>query len=387
MIAQDALSAVTALVVVVSAVLFIVETFLRRDDPAGRLWALGFLGAMLTTLFYLVWATEPGSWWAVAGGNGAFVVGTGLMWVGCRRYNEHTVAVPGMLVAAASVAATAAALLAGPDGGDWAGALWMFVPLAVFPALASAETRRGALRHASPSVALTWVFAAQAAFFTGRVIAFIVVGPDSDLFTTWFGTASASVLTVVLTITGVVATSVLRAARTGVRGQAARGAGGSSFGIRSRDDFDIALRNAVRDAERHGEQIAVFVVRLEELDYIATAFGIELADELVAEGRDAVRRSTTALAIIGEQDDDLLAVIMTVRSSAEARRLGMAMYRELFDAFNAASGGVLPSLGVGIAVGSERGQDADSLLADARSAAARAASSVASAVLVAEQSA
>jgi len=180
---------------------------------------------------------------------------------------------------------------------------------------------------------------------------------------------------------------VLRAARTGVRGQAARGAGGSSFGIRSRDDFDIALRNAVRDAERHGEQIAVFVVRLEELDYIATAFGIELADELVAEGRDAVRRSTTALAIIGEQDDDLLAVIMTVRSSAEARRLGMAMYRELFDAFNAASGGVLPSLGVGIAVGSERGQDADSLLADARSAAARAASSVASAVLVAEQSA
>ncbi|MCR2827554.1 diguanylate cyclase domain-containing protein [Microbacterium sp. zg.Y909] len=384
---QDSLATVTALVVVVSAVLYIVETFLRRDDPAGRVWALGFLSGLVTTLFYLVWATEPESWWAVAGGNAMFVASTGLLWLGCRRYNEKSMTVPAVVVVAAAVAAAAAALLEGPDGGDWAGALWMFVPLCVFAALAALATRQGALRHAPTAAALTCAFAGEAAFYAGRTAAFVTAGPESELFRTWFGTEAASVLTVVLTITTVVGTSVLRAARTGLRGQATREGARATSGIRSRREFDADLAQAVQDARRHGEQIAVFVVRLEELDYIATAFGIELADELIAEGRAAVLRSTPALAVVGEQDDDLLAIMTTVRSSAEARRLGMAMYRELFDAFNAASGGVLPSLGVGIAVGSARGQDAPTLLADARAAAERAASSVASAVLVAEPSA
>ncbi len=60
----------TALVVNVSGILFIVETLLRRDEGAGRVWALAFLAGMLTTLSYIVWVQSPGAWWAVAVGNG-----------------------------------------------------------------------------------------------------------------------------------------------------------------------------------------------------------------------------------------------------------------------------------------------------------------------------
>ena len=49
----------TALVVNVSGILFIVETLLRRDEGAGRIWALAFLAAMLTTLAYIVWVQSP----------------------------------------------------------------------------------------------------------------------------------------------------------------------------------------------------------------------------------------------------------------------------------------------------------------------------------------
>ena len=59
----------TALVVNVSGILFIVETLLRRDEGAGRIWALAFLAAMLTTLAYVIWAQSPEAWWAVAVGN------------------------------------------------------------------------------------------------------------------------------------------------------------------------------------------------------------------------------------------------------------------------------------------------------------------------------
>ena len=47
---------ISSVVVNVSGIVFIVETLLRRDDGAGRVWALGFLAAMLTTLTYVLWA-------------------------------------------------------------------------------------------------------------------------------------------------------------------------------------------------------------------------------------------------------------------------------------------------------------------------------------------
>ncbi|MFF2633709.1 diguanylate cyclase domain-containing protein [Microbacterium sp. NPDC058021] len=386
MMPDGTLAAITALVVIVCGVLFIAETFLRRDDPAGRLWALGFLSAMLTTLCYAVWANDGSAQWAVALGNATFVAGTGFMWLGCRRYNEHPMRWPIALVVLAAVAAAVGVLIAGPDAGGWAGALWMFAPLCLFALTAAVESRRGAMRRATNATMLTLVFALQSLFFLCRIVVFIWVGPEDPIFTVWFGTVPASALTVLLTITSVVATSVLRATRTGLRGRAATAEAGSLLDIQPAPVFGQTLAEVVRAARRHGDHVAVLVIRLEELDYIATAFGLELADQLIAAGRSAVRRGAPPLAVVGEDGDERLAVVTTVRSAGEARRLGMALYRELFDAFNSISGGVLPSLGVGIAVSSAYRQDAEALMADARGAAARAASSVASAVLVADPS-
>ncbi|MCR2785829.1 MULTISPECIES: GGDEF domain-containing protein [unclassified Microbacterium] len=388
MTAEGYLAAITALVVIVCGVLFIAETFLRRDDAAGRLWALGFLSAMLTTLSYLVWASDPGAVWAVAAGNGTFVSATGFMWLGCRRFNERSMRIPAVLVAAASVAAIVSVIVAGPDGGGWAGALWMFTPLCLFAMAAAVETRRGSMRRATNATMLTLVFALQSAFYLGRIIVFVAAGPESPVFSVWLGTVPASSLTVILMITSVVATSVLRATRTGLRGRTLLPAdGGSLRDIQPAAVFARTLDEVVKAARRHGDHVAVLVIRLEELEYIATAFGLELADQLIAAGRDAVRRGAPPLAVVGDDGDERLAVIATVRSAGEARRLGMTLYRELFDAFNAVSGGVLPSLGVGVSVTSASRQDPDALLQDARTAAARAASSAASAVLVADASA
>ncbi|MCR2811482.1 hypothetical protein NQ166_09700 [Microbacterium sp. zg.Y1090] len=382
----DTLAAVTALVVLVCALLFIIETFLRREDPTGRLWALGFLGGGATTLLYLAWAADPGAWWAVAAGNGTMVASAGLLWLGCRRYNDQSMRLPGWIVAAASVAASVAVVVEGPDIGGWAGALWMFVPLCGFGIAGAVATRSGAMRRAPNAIPLTVVFALQGAFYFVRIVVFSTSGPDSELFSVWFGTTTASGLTVVLTITAVVAMSVLRTDRAQLRGWAAA-SDGAMFGVRSRGDVVTALQHIVQASRPQDDLPAVLVIRTAELDYIATAFGIELADELVAAGRAAVLRAVPPLAIVGEDGEGRLAVITTVRSSGEARRVGMAVYRELFDALNSVSGGVLPSLGIGIAVGSSRAHDAGALLEEARVASLRAASSSASAVLVAEPSA
>ena len=107
----------TALVVNVSGVLFIVETLLRRDEGAGRIWSIAFLSAMLTTLAYTVWV-QSDVWWAIAVGNAAFVAGTGCMWLGCRRFNGRRMRWSSILVAAAVVAAALGVAFEGDDGDE-----------------------------------------------------------------------------------------------------------------------------------------------------------------------------------------------------------------------------------------------------------------------------
>lgn len=385
MIDQFSVSIVTALVVVVSGTLFVIETLLRRDDSAGRVWALGFLSAMLTTLLYLVWAWSPDAWWAVAGGNAAFVAGSGLMWLGCRRFNGHSMRIPVVLVLVMSVAAGLSAVLAGPDGGDWAGAAWMFIPLFLVGAAAAVECRRGVLGHATNAATLAFVFGLQSLYYLARTIVFLTLGPESELFSTWFGTLVTSALTVILTITAVVATSVLRANRTGLRGRT-DDAGGWAMGgaIVTAPVFASAGERLVATAKRRGERLAVLIVRLEELDYISTAFGMEARDELMAAARASVRAEAPAFALVGEDGVNALAMLTTSESTGDARRLGMSLYRGLFDAFNSVTGGVLPSVGIGIALSDTVGYSAEAMMDAARGASERAASSVASAVLIAE---
>ena len=147
---------VTALVVNVSGILFILETLLRRDEGAGRVWAIAFLAAMLTTLSYIIWAQQPAAWGAVAVGNAAFVVGTGCLWLGCRRFNERRIDWASALVGLAALGAAAAVIIAGPEGGDWAGAVWMFIPLVVFAGAGAVECMRGVLGESRSA----WVLAA-----------------------------------------------------------------------------------------------------------------------------------------------------------------------------------------------------------------------------------
>jgi GGDEF domain-containing protein len=382
---QFTVSVVTALVVCVGGVLFLVETLLRRQERAGQLWAVGYLGAILTTLLYLLWAWQPDTWWAVAAGNGAFVVGTGSMWLGCRQFNARSVRWSGLAVAASVVVVAAAAALEGPDGGDWAGALWMFAALAVFAGLACAECFRGELGETGTAVALGLVFGVQSLFYVLRIIVVLTAGVESALFEAALGTLSASALTIILTITSVVCTCILRAVRSGVRGASASGAderGGTA--LQSADAFGRSLTAVCDKAESRGDLVALTVVRIEELDYIGAAFGLELRDDALAAWRRAAAAAAPTLSQVGELEVGEVAVLSIVDSPSEARREAMALYRAVFEAVSAVTGGVLPAIGVGIALTDGAGYDPAQLRTQARSAAVRAASGLASAVLLFE---
>ncbi|RKE63497.1 diguanylate cyclase domain-containing protein [Microbacterium sp. AG238] len=387
MIDQFSVSLITALVVLVCAVLFIFDTLLRRPEQSGRFWAVGFLCAVLTTLFYVVWASAPETDWAVVCGNTASVVGTGLMWLGCRAYNRRSVRGPGALVAVAGFAAAVTASVELAAGGnDWSGSLVMFAALGVVGAAASVECFRGALGASRTALPLGLVFGVQAAFYFARIVVVAMFG-YGEVFLLWAGSIPASFLTVTLSITAVVSASVLRAGRAGVRGSDSpegRDAGPSE--IVTVTGFRRAVAVSAQRAQARRELMAVWVIELDGLEYIATAFGLDVGDDVVRTWRDTMTANAPTLAILGEVGSERIGVITVVGSAADARRQAMALYRSLFEALASVEGGVLPAIGIGVALSDVVGYDADALIEMAAATATRASSGVASAVLLAEPS-
>lgn len=387
---------ITAVVVNVSGILFIVETLLRRDEGAGRIWALAFLAAMLTTLAYVIWAQSPTAWWAIAVGNSAFVAGTGCMWLGCRRFNGRGMAWSSVLVAVAVVGAATGVFAAGPTGGDWAGALWMFIPLICLAGAAAVECLRGELRESRTAWVLSAVLAFQALYYLSRTTAFLTSGPDSSLFQETFGTIATSLVTVTLTIVAVVVTSVLRASRAPMRGHLRPASFDTAGdGILSQDAFVGAMNDLCERARWRSELVGVIAVRIDDLEQISTAFGSDVARTVTETWRTGVRRHAPSNSFVAEDGPTGLLVGVLVESPREARRQAAAIYRGLFDdlgmvggspgaAVTGALGGVIPVVGVGVALSDTTGYSADALSGVARAAASRAATNVDTSVLIGE---
>jgi len=370
--------AMTALTVSISGAVFITDTVVRRDDAVGRIWAGAFLAGPLALLAFLVWAQDRSAWWAVAIGNAAFVSTISMMWLGCRRYNERRMGVASAAVTAGAALVAVVVLVAGPHGGDWAGAGETYALLTVFGVLGCVECLRGALRATRVAWTLAVVLALHSAFCLVRLVVFVVAGPDSAFFVTWLSTIPASFVTVTLTIVALVTASVLRAGRVPIRGlrmltgprartaaEMARATGADS-GVLVAEQFWIALQGLLTRASWHNELVAVFAVRVDDLQRIATAFGTEAASDIARAWRESVRHHVPAAARVGEDGPSALLVSTVVVSAADARRAAERISQGAFEDLRTVPGAVLPTVGVGVALTDEQGWDATALVARAR---------------------
>jgi len=361
------LQVMTAVVVNVSGIIYIAGTVIRRDEGASRIWSLAFLSGMVCTMAYLVWASERSAWWAVAVGNAAFVGVTAAVWLGCRSYNGRGMSWAAWVSVAGVLAAFAGVLAAGPDGGDWAGALEMFVALAVFAAAGCLESLRGELFRTRTAWALAFVLGAQSVYFVVRTVALSVWGPDTPFFQAWLSTIPTSFLVVTFTIVTLVVTSVLRAGRTQVRGvDAIAQATGADIGVLCFEQFAVSARGLLSRAEWRQELVAVFAVRIDDLRQISTAFGSEVARGVVQTWRSGVRRHAPAAARVGQDGVNGLLVVTVVPSAAQARRIAARIAQGVFEDLRAVPGSVIPDVGVGMALSDTLGNDFDTLVAAAR---------------------
>jgi len=361
------------LVILVSALMFLLDTLMLNNAPAGRYWSAAFLSGSLSAVCYLIAMLVPGAFLANAIGNGVFVGATGLIWLGCLAFNGRRTRVPALVWAAGVLVVILAAAIPGPASGDWAGAVPLFVGNAVFGALGAIETRRGAVRGQWSAAGLTAVLGIESLWFVARTVVFVAWGPDSAVFRGFFDPPIVSLLTITLVVAAVVVTSTLRSGTSALRESAAtRTLTVSRDGILLRGSFRVALNVLLQRARAAGEDPCVVCLRIDDLRRVAAAFDPEEADAILTAFRTAVRRHAPTMALVGETDTTGVTVAFIRTAVTDVRAATRSLHDRVVADVSALGTSVVPVVGTGIALAEDLGFDAERLIAHADADAARA---------------
>ncbi len=362
----------TAVVMHVAGGVFVLETMLRKDDRAGRVWALGFISGMIATEAYIVRSVSTDAGWLAAIGNAAWVGSLGFLWLGCRVFNGHRLRRTAVVVISACALILALVLLEGPTEG-WSAAGLVFAANATFAALSAAEATRGAMRRTRTALGLSVTMGFAAAFQLARSISAMVLGTEHPIFRTWLSSGLVGIVSISLIVIVVVLTSVLRAEQVRLRGsEDSTLMAIAPDGVLLEPSFVRVLGGRLMRANRRGELFAVLVVRIDGLARISTAFGADEAEHVRQAARAAVRRLSPTTAAMGTDDEGKLLLAFQPKSPAEARQLASRMHRAMLDQLRTAGVPVVPPIGMGLSVTSTSGYDRETLLDAARAAARRA---------------
>lgn len=369
-------------VTIVAGVMFILDTFLRKTDDAGRLWAISFMAGILAAFATATWALVPGAWWAIAVGNAAMVLAPALLWCGARAYNGRTDLVWSAVIAAAG--AGVAVIVEGPDGGDWAGALVMFALIAVFAALGAAESLRSPMRENWTARGLTVMFVVVALFYAARAVGFVVLGPGDPWFEHVLGTEVSAFVLMSLVIVAVVSLVVLQSER--LAGAPGRGGLAPSFtadGVLNAASFREVVGDWLDRANYHDEQLVFMRVELDELAALNTAFGRSVGGELLTRFTATVRRYSSPHSDIGIAGPGVLIVVAPFARLEDAEESAAAVQAGLRDHRLDAAQGLRLSASIGLAGTDVVGYDFDRLMSAAAEAAAAARANGGDAVTIA----
>jgi len=379
------INVVVAVVTVAAAVMFLLETILRREVGPGRVWALGFLSGVLTVACYLVWQGTDDPWIAIAIGNAALATTVGFFWLGCRSFNERSLRGPALIVAGVAVLLLMAALAEGVDGGDWAGAELLFIAIGVFALLGAVESRRGTMGLTWSSLGLTLVLLFVAAYYTARAVTLYAGGPEGSVFQTWFNSANTGLVSVVLTIVALTTATMLRGGHVVMR----RGALPTTRevapdGLLSARSFETALEGMLERARHTREPIAVVALRVDDLPQIGMAFGADEEASIAAQHREGARRYAPTVSVVAEGSSGGVVFAFGPASEADARLTASRVQRRLLDDFATRGSAVIPVVGVGVALSRDAGSDARTMVIAAEDAARRSSTSVEASVILAE---
>jgi diguanylate cyclase (GGDEF)-like protein len=361
------------LIVITAAAAFVLNTVFRQNDGAGRLWSVAFVAGILATFSYFVWGITPNdSWWVVAVGNGAFVLSISLMWCGARAYNGRKAALPVAVVL--SVLTGAAVFVHGADDGAWAGAIEMLVALLAAGTLTAVECGRGRMRGVLSARVLVFVFVCFSAFSLVRLVVLVATGPGSEVFETFVGTRTSTLVDIALVVVAATSMSVLQSGRELREGEV----GSSGFripGVLGPTLFAELAGDWLQRSRLVRDPLVLVLFEVDNLAHIHTAFGRSMGDRtVIAVGRTACTHCPPST-IVGRSEGHRFFILTSAPPFGSPQQIAERIQTALVESPLDPVEGIRATASWGIATTAAEGYDlaplmlsAEAALADSRRA-------------------
>jgi diguanylate cyclase (GGDEF)-like protein len=336
-----------AVVALAVLVLFCFATY-RRSRSAFAGWWIGSLVLFIASAGLFLLNGTAAQVVANPAGNAFAVAGAACVWAAALSLRGRQVRLTQLLPAPLVV--LIASLLDDPAHDKWAGGPFFLLGMAVMIGLASRETwlawrelgpeRAG--EHATEELALALVSGGLSVFYLGRTVAFLVVGPDHQVFRAAFGSEVTTLLLLVLLV--VVTFSMSNLANAQRTAELSRQAASDELtGLLNRRGF-LSQAEAVLARKDPSAAAAILVADFDGFKEINDSFGHLAGDRALVAFGEACRNAVRTGDIVGRMGGDEFAILLMDGSRAEevAARISERFATTRVDA-------PLPTLSFGIA--------------------------------------
>lgn len=340
---------VSAMVISLTGILFIVDAYSRREDIVGRVWALAYIAGVVTAFAYLASSQYDTIWWGVGLGNGTVVFSLASVWAGARLFNGKRSLL--WVGAAASVFVTLTAVVLGPDGGPWAGGGFMIAGMCVFGLISGIECLRGSMWRYRNARFLGAVTMIAGAYYGLRLIFFVSEGPNSEFFARFLGTGVTSLVVIVFVVGGAFAMVALRGEESAQTYSSRTDSDGLSGTIGPHQFADVAA-DIVAEAQKSGGPTAFLAADIDELGMMNAAFGRSFGDDVLERFVHTLRTTLPAGSPLCRVSADNFEFVLRNHDAAGAARLAERIRSSLVDSPLVAESGVRVTASFGIAVAS-----------------------------------
>lgn len=324
----DSVLAVAGITVTICAVVFILNVVLVRNDRLGRLWMLAFLTLILLIATMVASRLNPELWWAYGVSNGVFVLALALLWSGLRLANGR----PSwyLLPVALGTVVAFAALVRGPDGGEWAGTPAHFLGTSLVTAIGGLECFRGRVGRSVNARIVGSVLLVASLYYLARLAAFVWLGVEHPWFEPLFGAIPDAILLSSLLVAGTLGLSALHAELRlpGVDVGDARRPSGIP-GVLAAGEFQDQVEHWLERSVRDRSTLVFAVVRIRDLDDIAIAFGRGSAEHAVREVGRLLATRLPAASLLGRVSGSVYAAILPLPTDADVADVFARLETEL----------------------------------------------------------
>lgn len=333
-----------ALMALALGLLFYFSAYRSTRSPYSAWWCVALLLFLAGSAAFLFDGTSH-QWWANPLGNVLLVLGGAAVWAGARSL--RMVPPPPWAFVGVALVTLAAAAVDNPATNTWAGGAVFLAAMSLTVGLASHELLRLEPGYSRVRIPMAAAAAGVSVFYFGRLVAFLLDGPEGPVFDTFFGSAVTTLVTMVMLV---VASFSMAALSNEQHTRALRMAATRDdlTGLLNRRAFlDLAADQLADDPAATRAFGALILADLDHFKSVNDTYGHaagDLALQAFARACQDTVRSTDLVARYGGEEFVLL---IPGATAERAEQIAQAISRRLTQA-SGADGPQMPTVSYGI---------------------------------------